>query len=360
MSLEAASYITQLSESNPTSSDPTQQGDDHIRLIKGVLKSTFPNASGPVYFDSVLAEDDGAIPTNAESGTVYPITAAGGNVSISLPGTPDDRVEFTFYKSDFTPGIVTISGNGNTINGLTSVVLFKPYQKARFYYSAEVGEWLGDIDEVIETGTFIDNGSATLRNAIIADGTKTLGNTSSGADFLGNRYRQLYEHLWNTYPDGIAPVNGGRGLTSAADWTGNKRITMPALNGYIRVTQDNQGGLTASRVTNAGSGVDATAPGKVGGSQNVTLLRTHLPNVKLTGTTNTTGAHTHTYETMELQTNGGAENGNAFDYDRQKNTGSAGDHSHTVETDYLSGGASSQIALYNMPPVFTTRTHMAL
>ena len=48
MALESASYIAQLNASNPTSTDTVSQADDHLRLIKNVLKNTFPNLDQPV------------------------------------------------------------------------------------------------------------------------------------------------------------------------------------------------------------------------------------------------------------------------------------------------------------------------
>lgn len=47
MALETATYIDDLVTSNPSAADPTEQGDDHIRMIKTVLKNTFPNLDGP-------------------------------------------------------------------------------------------------------------------------------------------------------------------------------------------------------------------------------------------------------------------------------------------------------------------------
>ena len=41
MGLETATYISQLVDTNPTTSDPVSQGDDHLRLIKEVLQSQF-------------------------------------------------------------------------------------------------------------------------------------------------------------------------------------------------------------------------------------------------------------------------------------------------------------------------------
>ena len=48
MALESATYINQLVPFNPVGSDPKGQGDDHIRMIKQVLKNTFPNIAAPV------------------------------------------------------------------------------------------------------------------------------------------------------------------------------------------------------------------------------------------------------------------------------------------------------------------------
>lgn len=41
MALETATYISQLTATNPTASDPVSQGDDHLRLIKSVLQAQF-------------------------------------------------------------------------------------------------------------------------------------------------------------------------------------------------------------------------------------------------------------------------------------------------------------------------------
>ena len=43
MALESATYIDGLVITNPTGSDPISRGDDHIRLIKTVLKNSLPN-----------------------------------------------------------------------------------------------------------------------------------------------------------------------------------------------------------------------------------------------------------------------------------------------------------------------------
>lgn len=43
MTVESATYISQLVPANPSSSDNISEGDDQLRLIKSVLQSQFPN-----------------------------------------------------------------------------------------------------------------------------------------------------------------------------------------------------------------------------------------------------------------------------------------------------------------------------
>lgn len=41
MTIETATYVTDLNTAYPATSDPMSQGDDHLRLIKSVVKSTW-------------------------------------------------------------------------------------------------------------------------------------------------------------------------------------------------------------------------------------------------------------------------------------------------------------------------------
>lgn len=49
MSLESAAFISQLDPLNPVgATDPKSRGDDHLRLVKSVLKNQFPNATAAI------------------------------------------------------------------------------------------------------------------------------------------------------------------------------------------------------------------------------------------------------------------------------------------------------------------------
>jgi len=49
MALETGNYIDDLVITNPTASDPISQGDDHLQLIKKVVKQSFPSVDGAVH-----------------------------------------------------------------------------------------------------------------------------------------------------------------------------------------------------------------------------------------------------------------------------------------------------------------------
>ena len=45
MAVESATWVTQLVSTNPVVGDPVGQGDDHLRMLKTVLKNSFPSTS---------------------------------------------------------------------------------------------------------------------------------------------------------------------------------------------------------------------------------------------------------------------------------------------------------------------------
>lgn len=48
MALETGTYISDLVITNPASTDAKSDGDNHLRLIKSTVKTTFPNVTGAV------------------------------------------------------------------------------------------------------------------------------------------------------------------------------------------------------------------------------------------------------------------------------------------------------------------------
>jgi hypothetical protein len=84
MPVESATYINQLDDTLPTGANPKSEGDNHIRLVKDVLKNTLPNLAG-----AVSASD---VELSHVSGVTAPIqtqiNAKAPTASPTLTGTP--------------------------------------------------------------------------------------------------------------------------------------------------------------------------------------------------------------------------------------------------------------------------------
>lgn len=73
MGLETGSYVADLTTTNPTATDAKSQGDDHLRLIKTVLKNTFAGFPG---LSVVTGSEAQGATTNDYVVTVSPAPAA--------------------------------------------------------------------------------------------------------------------------------------------------------------------------------------------------------------------------------------------------------------------------------------------
>lgn len=94
MGLETAVYVNGLVVTNPAAGDPAGEGDDHIRLLKSVLRNTFPNLSGPITLtetevNGILVTLAGLAPLSSPIFTGVPQgpTAAPGTITAQLATT---------------------------------------------------------------------------------------------------------------------------------------------------------------------------------------------------------------------------------------------------------------------------------
>lgn len=74
MALETANTIYGLQSTNPTPTDPVSQGDDHLRLVKSVLKLQFPGAAGSGF----------AIPITAKEAEINYLSGVTSNIQAQL------------------------------------------------------------------------------------------------------------------------------------------------------------------------------------------------------------------------------------------------------------------------------------
>ncbi len=136
-----------------------------------------------------------------------------------------------------------------------------------------------DTAALFQTGDVIWLDQAGTRAGWVRDNGRTIGSAVSGASERANADCQnLFTFLWNTYPNSVCPVNGGRGGSAAADWSANKWITLPDKRGFAPGGLDDMGNSAAGRY----SGVpfisgNATTAGSVCGEATHTLTTPEMP-----------------------------------------------------------------------------------
>lgn len=101
--LTGTKYIDSLNSSNPTATDGVNEGDDHLRGIKNVLKQTFANVSGAITSTHTeLNLLDGVTSTTAELNELDASAAAVSNYT--------DGIRAFVGTGDHTTTFVSISG----------------------------------------------------------------------------------------------------------------------------------------------------------------------------------------------------------------------------------------------------------
>lgn len=114
MALETGTYISDLVITNPTSTDPKSQGDDHIRLQKTVEKNTFPNITGAVTATHAeLNILDGATLSTEELNILDGVTSTAAELNI-LDGATLTVTELN-YVDNVTSPIQTQLDSLNTL-----------------------------------------------------------------------------------------------------------------------------------------------------------------------------------------------------------------------------------------------------
>ena len=84
MTVEAAVYLNTLDATYPTGSDSKGEGDNHLRLLKTVLKATFPYVTGPI----LVGQTELNYLTGLSSNLVSQLAAKAPLASPALTGTP--------------------------------------------------------------------------------------------------------------------------------------------------------------------------------------------------------------------------------------------------------------------------------
>ena len=186
MALESGTYINSLNANNPASTDGLGQADDHFRLIKSTILSTFPSIDAPITTtedelnvldgDTTTPTSDTLVDTDGvvvnDGGTMKQVTLAAFKTSMDIPQTLldlgiSDGSANTFLKTD---------GNGNFTFDTPPVLTGLSYNTGNGVLTATRGGGLSDVTTTIPThpsissASSVNNSGSTFIQDITVDG----------------------------------------------------------------------------------------------------------------------------------------------------------------------------------------------
>lgn len=144
MGLETGTFIDDLNSSNPIGTDGSDAGDNHLRLIKSVLKNTFKGAVRAFQFPTAPAAKTAAYTVlSTDENALIRGDASSGAFDITLPlGSSIGFTNFkvTIMKSDSSSNAITGKPSGSdTINGASSTTFATQYLSKTFAWDGT--EW---------------------------------------------------------------------------------------------------------------------------------------------------------------------------------------------------------------------------
>jgi len=252
MGLETPTYVSDLVPTNPVSTDLRSQGDDHIRNLKIALQNTFPNASRALFLPTTTVKSADFTVLSTDINKIFLINTAAPSTSlnVTLPALTASNdgwfCHFMKTNSGATPYMVNpASGTlqSGALSGLSRTRRAIPGVPVAAFWTGSA--WIIERATLSPVGAILDFSMSTAPVGFELAYGQTL--TSS----------QLY-------PDYFA---------AAAS------LVVVDRRGRVGVGRDDMGGSAAGRVTSAGSGITGTSLAAAGGSQNVTLTATNIPEI---------------------------------------------------------------------------------
>lgn len=218
MGLETATYINGLNISNPTSNDNVGDGDNHLRLLKTVLRQTF-------------AANDGNGLTGAITATHTQINTAATDVGAATDANTASTIVRRDASGNFTVGTITGNVNGNL-----------------------VGDMQGDIyahngvNKILENGT--DGSNASFTGDVTGNVTGNV--TGSAASITTTSVSADVNHRMVFGQDKTVAADGTENIAIAADDTFHYNPSTKTL------TADNfSGATTIANVTGLQTALNA-------------------------------------------------------------------------------------------------------
>lgn len=263
MGLETATYVDELVATNPVgTTDPKSQGDDHLRLIKSVLKTTFPGLAGGAFRIQTKTTDYTLIGTDNMSVLLFTGSAT---LSLTAAATLGNKLMAVIISKAAS---VTIDPNGaETVNGAATQTL--SYNEAGLLFCDGTSDFpfmmLGGVGGGASTGDVKASMKATAEPGWILTGGTIGDATSGGTRRAAADCEALFTLIYNGMSNTEAPVSGGRGANAAADWAAHKTIAVPDIGGRVVIGKES----AASRITAGVCGIDGATLGAAGGNQSM-------------------------------------------------------------------------------------------
>ena len=241
MALESATYISELVDTNPTVSDPVGQGDDHLKMIKTVLKTQFSGLAGTTAITTDEAEmnllDGGyegtAVVSTGESGGTK-FLREDGDATCSWQVPTDTNTTYTAGDGLDLSGTAfstDLKANGGLEIDTTELSVAQGISQ---YDVAQFTTGVVDNDFLRVDGTAVEGRSASevltdIAASPVAGSASiaTVGTVTSGT--------------WNGTAVAAAYVGSGVGkLATDATWSGSQRGTPSTVtNGTLDLNTAN-------------------------------------------------------------------------------------------------------------------------
>lgn len=168
MGIEAATFINDLVTTNPEGTDIKGQGDDHIRLIKAVLKNSFPSITAAQTFGGWQAKVDALLEKSADyaqlttdDGKLVVFDTAGAQRTYTLLAAAtvgDGFVVWVLNTGQGLNNLVVDASGAETISKQTTITL-ADHQGGMLY--CDGGEWY-----FVGSALSLPTGQRTIRRTV--------------------------------------------------------------------------------------------------------------------------------------------------------------------------------------------------
>ena len=214
MAKETATYISQLVATNPVASDSVSVGDDHLRMLKTVLKTQFSGLTGTTAVSSSEAELnilDGVTSTAAELNILDGVTSTAAELNIL------DGVTSTAAELNILDGVTSTAAELNILDGVTSTAAELNIMDGVTSTAAE----LNIVDGVTATAAELNYNDITTLGTVQT--SKSVTADSSG--IVNHADYQVVRPYFKDYAEVVNAIGGTGGGTQDIDLTAGNVVT---------------------------------------------------------------------------------------------------------------------------------------